>query len=86
MIIAVEFKVNNERAVQFHKWANGIVRDYTIKGWVMDDERLKQETYLAEKYFGEQLECISTKKLYRGFPCQKAGTEQRGNPDVLCRG
>ena len=41
MIIAVGFKVNNERAVQFRKWTNGIVKDYTIKGWVMDDERLK---------------------------------------------
>lgn len=41
MIIAVGFKVNNERAVQFRKWANQIVKDYTIKGWVMDDERLK---------------------------------------------
>ena len=39
MIIAVGFKVNNERAVQFRKWANQIVKDYTIKGWVMDDER-----------------------------------------------
>lgn len=36
MIIAVGFKVNNERTVQFRKWANGIVKDYTIKGWVMD--------------------------------------------------
>lgn len=41
MIIAVGFKVNKERAVQFRKWANSIVKDYTIKGWVMDDERLK---------------------------------------------
>ncbi len=41
MIIAVGFKVNNERAVQFRKWANAIVKDYTIKGWVMDEERLK---------------------------------------------
>ena len=41
MIIAVGFKVNNERAVQFRKWANTIVKDFTIKGWVMDDERLK---------------------------------------------
>ena len=40
MIIAVGFKVNNERAVQFRKWANGIVKEYTIKGWVMDDVRL----------------------------------------------
>ena len=39
MIIAVGFKINNERAIQFIKWANTIVKDYTIKGWVMDDER-----------------------------------------------
>ena len=37
-IIAVGFKVNNERAVQFRKWANQVVKDYTIKGWVMDAE------------------------------------------------
>ena len=39
--IAVGFKIENERAVQFRKWANGIVKDYTIQGWVMDEERLK---------------------------------------------
>ena len=39
MIIAVGFKVNNERAVQFRKWTNGIVKDYTIKGWAMDKTR-----------------------------------------------
>ncbi|GHV53018.1 hypothetical protein FACS1894216_10190 [Synergistales bacterium] len=41
MIIAVGFKVNNERAVQFRKWKNAIVKDYTIQGWVVDEERLK---------------------------------------------
>ncbi|MBR6458341.1 MAG: virulence RhuM family protein [Bacteroidales bacterium] len=58
MIIAVGFKVNNERAVQFRKWANGIVKEYTIKGWVMDDERLKQGGFLTDKYFDAQLERI----------------------------
>ena len=62
--------MNNERAVQFRKWANGIVKDYTIKGWVMDDERLKRGTYLTEKYFDEQLEHIrenraSERKFYQ---------------------
>ena len=56
MIIAVGFKVNSERAVKFRKWVNQIAKDYTIKGWVMDDERLKRGTYLTEKYFDEQLE------------------------------
>jgi len=41
MIIAVCFKVNNEWDVQFRKWANQIIKDYTIKGRVMDEERLK---------------------------------------------
>ena len=71
MIIAVGFKVNNERAVQFRKWANTIVQDDTIKGWVMDDERLKNGgTVLTEKYFEEQLERIreiraSERKFYQ---------------------
>jgi len=59
MIIAVGFKVNNERAVQFRKWANGIVKDYTIKGWVMDDERLKNGgSVLTVEYFERLLEQI----------------------------
>lgn len=70
MIIAVGFKVNSERAVQFRKWVNQIMKDYTIKGWVMDDERLKRGTYLTEKYFDEQLERIreiraSERKFYQ---------------------
>ena len=71
MIIAVGFKVNNEKAVQFRKWANQIVKDYTIKGWVMDEERLKNGgSILTEKYFEEQLERIreirmSERKFYQ---------------------
>ena len=70
MIIAVGFKVNSESAVQFRKWVNQIAKDYTIKGWVMDDERLKRGTYLTEKYFDEQLERIreiraSERKFYQ---------------------
>lgn len=59
MIIAVGFKVNNERAVQFRKWANGIVKDFTIQGWVMDEERLKNGgTILTKDYFEKQLEKV----------------------------
>ena len=71
MIIAVGFKVNNEKAVQFRKWANQIVKDYTIKGWVLDSERLKNGgSILTEKYFEEQLERIreirmSERKFYQ---------------------
>ena len=70
-IIALGFKVNNERAVQFRKWANTIVRDYTIQGWVMDVERLKKGgTILSKEYFEKQLEKIreirmSERKFYQ---------------------
>lgn len=64
MIIAVGFKVNNERAVQFRKWANQIVKDYTIKGWVMDDERLKNGgSVLTTEYFDRLLEQIREIRL-----------------------
>ena len=64
MIIAVGFKINNERAVQFRKWANRIVKDYTIKGWVMDDERLKNGgSVLTTEYFDRLLEQIREIRL-----------------------
>lgn len=64
MIIAVGFKVNNERAVQFRKWANNIVKDYTIKGWVMDVERLKNGgSVLTVEYFDRLLEQIREIRL-----------------------
>ncbi|MCL2082508.1 MAG: virulence RhuM family protein [Oscillospiraceae bacterium] len=71
MIIAVGFKINNERAVQFRKWANQIVKDYTIQGWVMDVERLKHGgSVLDSEYFDRQLEKIreirlSERKFYQ---------------------
>ena len=64
MIIAVGFKVNNERAVQFRKWANNIVKDYTIKGWVIDDDRLKNGgSVLTVEYFDRLLEQIREIRL-----------------------
>jgi len=70
-IIAVGFKIENERAVQFRKWANQIVKDYTIQGWVMDVERLKSGgSVLTEEFFERQLEKIreirlSERKFYQ---------------------
>ena len=64
MIIAVGFKVNNERAVQFRKWANSIVKEYTIKGWVMDGGRLKNGgSVLTVEYFNRLLEQIREIRL-----------------------
>ncbi len=69
-IIAVGFKVENERAVQFRKWANQIVKDYTIQGWTMDVERLKHGSTLTDEFFERQLEKVreirlSERKFYQ---------------------
>ena len=64
MIIAVGFKVNSERAVQFRKWVNQIAKDYIIKGWVLDDERLKNGgSVLTVEYFDRLLEQIREIRL-----------------------
>lgn len=69
-IIAVGFKVNNERAVRFRKWAGQIVKDYTIQGWTMDVDRLKKGKMFTDEYFDRQLENIreirlSERKFYQ---------------------
>jgi len=73
-IIAVGYKVNSERAVQFRKWATQVIQEFTIKGYTMDDELLKNDgTVLGKKYFEEQLERIreirlSERKFYQKIP------------------
>ena len=69
-IIAVGFKVNNERAVMFRRWANQIVKDYTIQGWTMDVDRLKKGHMFTDEYFDRQLAYIreirlSERKFYQ---------------------
>ena len=70
MIVAVGFKVNNPRAVQFRKWAGQIVKDYTIQGLVMDKERLIKGHMFTDEYFERQLQQIreirlSERKFYQ---------------------
>ncbi len=63
-IIAVGYKVNSERAVQFRKWATSIIESFTIKGFAMDDERLKSDgSVLGKQYFEEQLQRIREIRL-----------------------
>ena len=70
-IISIGFKVENDRSVQFRKWAREIVKEYTIKGFSMDDDRLKSGgTVLAKQFFEELLERIreiriSERKFYQ---------------------
>ena len=70
LIIAVGFKVNNDRAVRFRKWAGQIVKDYTIQGWTMDKERLKNGHKFTDEFFERQLQQIreirlSERKFYQ---------------------
>lgn len=70
-IIALGYKVNSEKAVSFRKWANNIIKEFTIKGFAMDDERLKNNgSILTKKYFEEQLARVreirlSERKFYQ---------------------
>lgn len=70
-IIAVGYKVNSERVVQFRKWATRVVEEFTIKGFAMDDQRLKRGgSLLSDKYFEEQLQRVreirlSERKFYQ---------------------
>ena len=70
MIIAVGFKIDNDRAVQFRKWAGQIVKDYTIQGWTMDKERIIKGHMFTDEYFERQLQYIreirlSERKFYQ---------------------
>ena len=70
MIIAVGFKVNNDKAIRFRKWAGQIVKDYTIQGWTMDVERIKKGHMFTDEYFERQLQYIreirlSERKFYQ---------------------
>jgi hypothetical protein len=69
-IISVGYRVNSVRATQFRQWATNILRDFAIRGWVLDKERLKNGAYLSEEYFNQLLAEIreiraSERKFYQ---------------------
>ncbi len=69
-IIAVGYRVNSLRATQFRQWATRVLKEFAIKGFVLDKERLKNEGFLGRDYFEELLEIIreiraSERKFYQ---------------------
>ncbi len=69
-IISVGYRINSKRATQFRKWATQVLKEFAIKGFVIDKERLKNEGYLGQNYFDELLEIIreiraSERKFYQ---------------------
>jgi len=70
MIIAIGYRVRSHRGTQFRRWATERLREYLVKGFTMDDERLKEGRGLGDDYFDELLERIrdiraSEKQFYR---------------------
>ena len=69
-IIAVGYRVNSKRATQFRIWATKVLREFIVKGFVLDDDRLKQGKYFEKDYFDELLERIrsiraSERRIYQ---------------------
>jgi len=69
-IIAVGFRVNSARAVQFRQWATGVLREFAIRGYVLDKERLKNGAFFSKEYFDNLLAEIreiraSERKFYQ---------------------
>lgn len=58
MIIAVGYRVNSKQATQFRIWATSVLKEYIIKGFALDDERLKNGKHFGKDYFRELLERI----------------------------
>jgi hypothetical protein len=58
IVIAVGFRTNSDRAILFRNWASGILKDFSIKGYVLDQERLKNGAFISEDYFDQLLEEI----------------------------
>ncbi|MCK5475733.1 MAG: virulence RhuM family protein [Candidatus Pacebacteria bacterium] len=70
IVLSVGYRVNSHRAIEFRKWANDILEEYIVKGFVMDDERLKQIKHFGKDYFDQLLERIreirlSERRLYQ---------------------
>jgi len=67
-IISVGFKVNSQRAVDFRRWANQVLKQFAIRGYVLDDVRLKNGAYLNKKYFKDLiLEIRDIRESERNF-------------------
>jgi hypothetical protein len=94
-IIAVGFRVNSARAIQFRQWATGILRDFAIRGYVLDKERLKNGAFLSREYYENLLAEIreiraSERKFYQkitdiyatamDYHAEAETTQREGNP------
>lgn len=89
-ITAIGYRVNSHRAIEFRKWATEILHEYIIKGFAMDDERLKQIKHFGVDYFDEMLERIreirlSERRLYQKITDIYALSADYDNKDAITK-
>ena len=89
-ITAVGYRVNSYRATEFRKWATEILHEYIIKGFAMDDERLKQIRHFGIDYFDEMLERIreirlSERRLYQKITDIYALSADYDSKDIITK-
>ncbi len=94
-ILAVGYRVNSAQATDFRKWATETLNEFIIKGFVIDDDRLKQGKNLGQDYFDELLERIreiraSERRFYQKitdlFALSTDYEKERANPQFFCTG
>jgi len=89
-IISVGYRVNSHRATQFRIWATKILKEFAIKGYVLDNERLKNGSFFNKKYFDELLEEIreirtSERNFYQKITDIYATATDYNNDDKLTK-
>ena len=71
MIISIGYRVNSKKAVKFRQWANKIIKEYMIKGFVLDDDRFLNGSKVNKQYFDELLERIKVIRTSERMAYQK---------------
>ena len=75
-VIAVGFRTNSERAIVFRSWASSVLKEFSIRGYVLDKERLKNGTFLNEEFFDHLLEEIRKLPTFNSIFCRfRTGTK-----------
>ncbi len=64
VIIHLGYKINSQKDSEFRKWATGVLKDFTIKGYVLDNERLKNGAYLSPQYFKDLKNIVQFKTSF----------------------
>jgi len=70
-IIALGYRINSEKAIDFRKWATQVLKDFTIRGYIIDTDRLKNGAYLSKQYFKDLILEIRDMRESNGYSSKK---------------